>query len=69
MQALRMPLKPFKFISIDFIIDLPLSIGADQGKALDSILVIVNRYTKVSKYIPYRKTITALELSHLFFAF
>lgn len=67
MQALKRPSKPFESISIDFITDLPLSIGADQGKASDSILVIVDRYTKVSKYIPCRKTITALELSHVFF--
>ena len=54
---------------MDFIIDLPLSVGADQGKALDSILVIVDRYTKVLRYIPCRKTIIALELSRLFLAF
>jgi hypothetical protein len=54
---------------MNFITNLPLSVGVDQGKALDSILVLVNRYTKVSKYIPCRKTITALELLCLFLAF
>ncbi|PQM43474.1 hypothetical protein VC83_09660 [Pseudogymnoascus destructans] len=66
MQGLRMPTKPFESISMDFITDLPPSIGADQAKASDSILVIVDRYTKVSKYIPCRKTITATELGRVF---
>jgi hypothetical protein len=66
MQALTMPSKPFESISIDFITDLPPSIGLDQAKASDSILVIVDRYTKVSKYIPCRKTITATKLARVF---
>ena len=66
MQGLKMPSKPFESISMDFITDLPPSIGPDQAKASDSILVIVDRYTKVSKYIPCRKTITATELARVF---
>ena len=30
------------------------------------ILVAVNRYTKIAKYIPYRETITIKELSEFF---
>jgi hypothetical protein len=67
MQGLPLPTGPFKSISMDFITDLPPSIGLGQGKASDSILVIVDRYTKVSKYIPCRKTINAPELAQLFF--
>ena len=64
-----MPSKPFESISMDFITDLPPSVEVGQAKASDSILVIVDRYTKVSKYIPCRKTITAVELSRLFLTY
>ena len=36
-------------------------------RASNSILVIVDRYTKVVKYIPCKKTINALELARIFF--
>ncbi len=32
----------------------------------DSILVIVNRFTKLAQYIPVRKTIDAIELIDIF---
>ena len=67
MQALRQPSKPFESISMDFITDLPPSTETSHPKAFDSILVIVDRYTKMSRYIPCRKTIDAPELSRLFF--
>ena len=45
---------------IDFIIDLPLS------KGYNSILVIVNKLTKIFYYILYKKDITIIELINLF---
>ena len=67
MQALPLLEKPFKSISMDFIIDLPPSIELGQDHASNSILVIVDRYTKAVKYIPCKKTIDALELARIFF--
>ena len=51
---------------MDFITDLPPSIDKTTGVVYDSLLVIVDRYTKVAKYIPCLKTIKAEELANLF---
>jgi hypothetical protein len=51
---------------MDFIVDLPPSMEPGQTKAYDAILVVVDRYTKVVKYIPCRKTIDAPELAKVF---
>ena len=45
---------------MDFITDLPLSDG------FDSIMVTVDRQTKMSHFIPCCKTITAEQTAHLF---
>ena len=66
MLALPLPSKPFESISMDFITDLPRSINKTTGVVYDSILVIVDRYTKISKYIPYKKTTSAEDLTDLF---
>jgi hypothetical protein len=66
LQALPLPSKPFESISIDFITDLPPSIDNSTGIEYDSLLVIVDRYTKVARYIPCLKTTTAEELADLF---
>jgi hypothetical protein len=49
---------------MDFIVDLPLS--TFEGKVYDSILVFVDRYTKVARYIPYNKTCTSAQLADIF---
>ena len=59
-----MSLKPWEEITTDFITDLPPSKGV--GRVYDSILVIVDRFTKLFRYIPVQKTITAPELAELF---
>jgi hypothetical protein len=66
MLALPLLSKPFKSISIDFIIDLPCSINKTIGIVYDLILVIINRYTKISKYILYKKTTSIEDLTDLF---
>jgi uncharacterized membrane protein len=64
MQALPTLNGPIQELIIDFIIDLPPS--AYEGKAYNSILVIVDRYTKIVRYIPYNKTYTSVQLTDLF---
>ncbi|MBW0584695.1 hypothetical protein O181_124410, partial [Austropuccinia psidii MF-1] len=61
------PLKPFKTpsgrwicLSMDFITQLPLS------NSFDSILVIVDRFSKMAVFIPTMSSITSLDLAHLF---
>jgi hypothetical protein len=57
--------QPFKELSIDFIINLLLSIR--DGRVYNSILVIIDRYTKMSIYIAYNKTCIAEDLIDLFY--
>jgi hypothetical protein len=45
---------------MDFITDLPIS------NKFDSILVVVDRLTKMSHFIPYKKTITSKATARLF---
>jgi hypothetical protein len=66
MQALPLPSRPFESITMDFITDLPPSIASTTGRIADSLLVIVDRYTKEVEYIPCLKTTDALELARLF---
>jgi hypothetical protein len=50
---------------MDFITDLSASKGRDGG-VYDSVLVIIDRYTKMARYFPYLKTITAELLANTF---
>ena len=48
---------------MDFITGLPFSKNPNGGEDYDSILIIVDRFSKMARYIPYYKTINALELA------
>jgi len=63
MAALPLPAGPWEEISMDFITDLPPSKW--RGVVYDSILVVVDRFTKVTQYIPTNKTVTSGELANL----
>ena len=49
---------------MDFIMGLPPS--RYLGRVYNTILVVINYYTKVSRYIPYLKTTSSEELADLF---
>jgi hypothetical protein len=66
LQTLPLLSKLFKLIIIDFIIDLPPSTNTTIDVVYDSLLVIIDRYTKVARYILCYKTTTAEELAELF---
>lgn len=66
MASFPPPSRPWQEITMDFITDLPPSKSLRYGKAFDSILVIVDRFTKMARYIPVNKTIDAPELAELF---
>ncbi|MBW0590870.1 hypothetical protein O181_130585, partial [Austropuccinia psidii MF-1] len=51
---------PWICLSMDFITQLPLS------NSFDSILVIVDRFSKMAVFIPTMSSITSLDLAHLF---
>ena len=60
LQSLPIAEKPWASISMDFIVDLPLSSG------FDSIWVVVDRLTKYAHFVPTVKTLTAEQLATLF---
>jgi hypothetical protein len=65
LESLPTPKRPFETISLDFITGLPPSKW--RGHVYDSILVVVDTYTKWSTYIPCRKDIDAAQLAEIFF--
>lgn len=58
LHPLPPPSQPWEEITLDFITDLPASPDI-SGKLCDSLLVVVDRFTKVTRFIPVNKTITA----------
>ncbi|SAM05196.1 hypothetical protein [Absidia glauca] len=60
LRSLDIPDKPWSSISMDFIVGLPVSNG------YDCIWVVVDRFTKMSHFVPCNDTITAEGLASLF---
>ncbi len=58
------PTRPWQEITMDFIVGLPPS--KFRGKVYDSILVVVDRFTKMARYVPVNATIDARELAEVF---
>jgi len=63
LQSLEVPAGPWQDLSMDFITDLPPSKGR-QG-AYDAILVVVDRFTKMSLYTPTSKTVKAEDVADI----
>ena len=63
LYALPIPSGPWKEITMDFITDLPPS--KCRGSVYDSILVIVDRYTKMACYLATTKKLNAVQLEEL----
>ena len=61
-----MPSGPWKSVSCDFIVDLPLSRTPD-GQTFDSILVFVDRFTKMAHFVPCLKSTDAPVFADIFF--
>ena len=64
-QAIPVPSEPWEQTTMDFITGLPLSEDPVTGLKYDSILVMVDRLTKYSHYIPCNKSLSADQLAHL----
>ncbi|MBW0542048.1 hypothetical protein O181_081763 [Austropuccinia psidii MF-1] len=60
LKPLLIPNGPWICLSMEFITQLPLS------KSFESILVIVDRFSKMVVFIPTMSSITSLNLAHLF---
>ena len=63
--------RPWEGVTMDFVTDLPpargTAAGTDGDSAYTCILVIVDRFTKMTIYLPCRKDIDSPELARLFF--
>ena len=57
---LEIPEHPWSSVSVDFIVELPLSNG------FDAVMVVVDRFTKMSYFIPCNTTITSVQTARLF---
>ncbi len=64
-QSLPIPQALWTDIALDFIVGLPESQKSDRGKSYNSILVIVDRFSKIARYIPVRDTIHAAQLASI----
>ena len=72
LQPLSLATQPWKSITMDFIVKLPKV--KRHGNTYDSILVVVDRFTKMTSYIPCSERIKAPELldrleKHVFMKF
>jgi hypothetical protein len=65
MQLIELLSKLWTNILIDFVIGLPLLKDPAIGLAYDSILVIVDRFTKYTLIIPFQRDYTAVQLAYV----
>ena len=64
LAALPQPEAPLDDISMDFIVGLPPS--ERHGKVYNSIWVIVDRFSKLTRFIPCNSTVTSEQLGNMF---
>ncbi len=62
LRPLEPPSAPWQDFAMDFITDLPTSKDRN-GVEYDSVLVVIDRFSKYVQYVPVRKTIDAKELA------
>ena len=63
LQPLPIPTRPWSSISMDFIVKLPNSVSELYQDVFDSILVVVDRLTKMAHFIPCKEAMSARQLA------
>src|ERR1700742_1282956 len=66
LKQLPIPERPWDSISLDFIGELPASVAADTQVQHNAILVVIDRLTKMSLFIPTSTSATAKDLAMLY---
>jgi len=66
LQPLRVPDRPGESYSMDFVVKLPSSQEPTTQETYDSIMVVVDRFAKSGKFIPYRESFKVEDLAHIF---
>jgi hypothetical protein len=66
LQPLQVLSRLWESVAIDFIVKLPPSTDPVTKESYDGIMVVVDRFSKFGRFIPYRETWTATDLAHVF---
>lgn len=67
LQPIPVAGRPWESITMDFITKLPISQEPATGNLYDSILVVMDTFSKMACYIPYKEATTAEEFAYLFY--
>jgi len=65
LQPLDVPTRPWQAIAVDFIVRLPASQEPTAEEMYDGIMVVVDRFSKMGHFIPYKETFSATDIAYL----